>query len=186
MIDTKLKLENYIVVDIENPNMKANSICSIAFIEVKENKIVNEKYLLINPESTFDYINMNINKITKDMVKDSITFDKYWNKYKDMFENSVIVGHGIKYDLSVISKTLSNYNIKVPKFKFICTQKLSKKYFNLEKTKLNNVCDYLDIELNNHHNSLCDTKACYEIFKDSLVASLDCGNFLHRIAPLPE
>ena len=40
MIDTKNRLTDYVVVDIENPNMKADSICSIAFIQVKDNKIV--------------------------------------------------------------------------------------------------------------------------------------------------
>ncbi len=165
MIDTKIKLENYVIVDIENPNTKANSICSIAFIQVENEKIINEKYTLINPESSFDNINIGVNKITPNMVKDSITFDKYWNKYKSIFEDSIIVGHGIKYDLSVISKALANYKIDIPPLKCICTQKLSKKYLETDKYSLDNVCEYLNINLDNHHNAMCDTNACNEIFK---------------------
>lgn len=165
MIDSKLKLEDYLVIDIENPNTKANSICSIAFVQIKDGKKINEEYTLINPESSFDNINMRINKITPDMVKDSITFDQYWSKYKNVFESSIIVGHSIKYDLSVISKALANYEIDVPVFKCICTKKLSEKYLKIEKSKLNNVCDYLNISLENHHNAMCDVKACSDIFE---------------------
>ena len=41
-VENKLKFElkDYVVIDIENPNVNANSICSIAFIQVKDNKII--------------------------------------------------------------------------------------------------------------------------------------------------
>lgn len=39
MMKTSVKLDNYIVLDIENPNTKADSICSIAFMQVKDEKI---------------------------------------------------------------------------------------------------------------------------------------------------
>lgn len=68
MIATKIKLEDFVVIDIENPNTKADSICSIAFIEVKNGKIQNQYYSLINPEDKFDFINIRVNKITPDMV----------------------------------------------------------------------------------------------------------------------
>lgn len=165
MNTTKIKLKDYIVIDIENPNTKADSICSIAFIEVKDGKIHNQFYSLINPEDKFDFINIRVNKITPDMVKDSITFDKFWKNNRDIFENNIIIGHGIKYDLSIICKALSKYNIDIPKLKSICTQKLSQKYLDINQYKLSSVCDYLNIELKEHHNALCDTKASYEIFE---------------------
>lgn len=165
MVKTGIKLEDYVVLDIENPNTKADSICSIAFIQVKDGNIINKKYTLINPEDRFDDINMRVNKITPNMVKDAITFDTFWKDNKENIENSIIIGHAIRYDLSVISKTLLKYNITLPTLKVICTQKLSQKYLDISHYKLDQVCDYLNIDLENHHNALCDTTASLEIFK---------------------
>ncbi len=165
MVKTNIKLDNYVVLDIENPNTKADSICSIAFIQVEDENIIDKKYVLINPEDRFDDINMRVNKITPNMVKDSITFDVFWKDNKDIIENSIIVGHAIKYDLSVISKTLMKYNIVVPTLKVVCTRKLAQKYLNISHYKLDQVCDYLNIDLEQHHNALCDTTASLEIFK---------------------
>ena len=165
MVKTSIKLDNYVVLDIENPNTKADSICSIAFIQVKDGNIIDKKYLLINPEDRFDDINMRVNKITPNMVKDAITFDVFWKDNKDIIENSIIIGHAVKYDLSVISKTLMKYNIALPTLKVVCTQKLAQKYLDISHYKLDQVCDYLNIDLEHHHNALCDTKASLEIFE---------------------
>ncbi len=165
MVKTSIKLNNYVVLDIENPNTKADSICSIAFIQVKEGNIIDKKYVLINPEDKFDDINMRVNKITPDMVKDAITFDEFWENNKDVIENSIIIGHAVKYDLSVISKSLMKYNITLPTLKVVCTQRLAQKYLDISHYKLDQVCDYLNIDLEHHHNALCDTKASLEIFE---------------------
>lgn len=165
MVKTSIKLENYVVLDIENPNTKADSICSIAFIQVKDGNIIDKKYVLINPEDRFDDINMRVNKITPNMVKDAITFDVFWKDNKDIIENSIIIGHAVKYDLSVISKTLMKYNIALPTLKVVCTQKLAQKYLVISHYKLDQVCDYLNIDLEHHHNALCDTIASLEIFE---------------------
>ena len=165
MVKTSIKLDNYVVLDIENPNTKADSICSIAFIQVKDGNVINKKYILINPEDRFDDINMRVNKITPNMVKDAITFDVFWKDNKDIIENSIIIGHAVKYDLSVISKTLMKYNIALPTLKVVCTQKLAQKYLDISHYKLDQVCDYLNIDLEYHHNALCDTTASLEIFE---------------------
>lgn len=165
MVKTGIKLDNYVVLDIENPNTKADSICSIAFIQVKDGNIIDKEYVLINPKDRFDDINMRVNKITPDMVKDAITFDEFWENNKYIIENSIIIGHAVKYDLSVISKSLMKYNITLPTLKVVCTQKLAQKYLDISHYKLDQVCDYLNIDLEHHHNALCDTKASLEIFK---------------------
>ena len=109
MIETNLKIKDYIVIDIENPNTKADSICQIAMIQVKDDKVVYNKNSLINPEDRFDDINMRVHKITPNMVKDKVTFKEYWEEIKEIVTNNIVVGHGIKFDISVISKNLNKY-----------------------------------------------------------------------------
>lgn len=164
MVETKMNLKDFIVIDIENPNIKADSICSIAVIQVKDNKVVKQECVLINPEDRFDEINMRVNKITPNMVKDSITFNKFWEENKEMISSNIIIGHGIKYDLSVITKALKKYNITAPEFKIICTKNLSQKYLDIGQYKLDYICSHLGIKLDEHHNAMCDSMACLDIF----------------------
>ena len=131
MLGNKFKLENYVVLDLENPNSKSDSICSLAMLNVVNNKVVLKKNILIDPEDRFDKLNISIHKITPDMVKDAITFDKLWPNIREMIENNVIVGHGIQSDLSLISKTLLRYGFKIPKFKAVCTCNLSIKHLDM-------------------------------------------------------
>ena len=71
-------IKDYISIDIENPNSRGNSICSIGIIVVKNKKVVDEKYSLINPEDRFDINNSNITGLNYSDVKDAPTFKEYW------------------------------------------------------------------------------------------------------------
>lgn len=165
MLNTKMKINNYVVIDIENPNTKADSICQIAIIQVKDDKVIYNKDLLINPEDRFDDINMRVHKITPNMVKGEITFKEYWKEIQEIVTNNIVVGHGIKFDISVISKALNKYGIELPSIKIICTQHLSQKYLDVDKYKLNSVCEYLNIECENYHAASNDANASLKIFE---------------------
>lgn len=158
-------IKDYISVDIENPNTRGNSICSIGIIIVKDNKIIDKKYSLINPEDRFDINNSKITGLTYADVKDAPTFKEYWKIIEDLFKNNIIVGHNITYDLSVISKALERYDTDAPVFNYYCTFKLSRKYINTNSYSLNSLCDLLKINLDNHHNALEDALASQQIFE---------------------
>ena len=158
-------IKDYISVDIENPNTRGNSICSIGIIIVKDNKIIDKKYSLINPEDRFDINNSKITGLTYADVKDAPTFKEYWKIIEDLFKNNIIVGHNITYDLSVISKALERYDIDAPVFNYYCTFKLSRKYINTNSYSLDSLCDLLKINLDNHHNALEDALASQQIFE---------------------
>ena len=158
-------IKDYISIDIENPNARGNSICSIGIIIVKDNKIVDEKYSLINPEDRFDINNSNITGLNYSDVKDAPTFKEYWKNIKDLLSNNIIIGHNVVYDLTVIAKTLERYEIEVPIFNYYCTLKLSRKCINTNSYSLDNLCNLLNINLENHHNALKDARASQEIFE---------------------
>ena len=152
------------VLDLENPNFRQNSICAIGVIVVQENNVVEKIYSLINPEDTFDRINMDITKIAPHMVENSPTFPEFWPKIKDLLTNNIVVGHNITYDLKLISKSLQRYHLPVPDFRYICTLYLSRRYLNLHSYKLENVAKSLHI-IYNPHNAIEDARAAYELFE---------------------
>lgn len=168
-------INDYISVDIENPNARGNSICSIGIIVVKNKKVVEQKYSLINPEDRFDINNSNITGLNYSDVKDAPTFKEYWKSIKELLEKNIIVGHNITYDLTVIAKALERYDIKVPIFNYYCTLKLSRSFINSDSYSLNSLCNLLNINLENHHNALEDAKASQKLF-EYLDNNNDIGN----------
>lgn len=156
----------YTIIDIETPNNSNDSICSIAIINVENDKIVYKSEFWVNPEDKFDELNIKLHGITKSTVKNADTFDKVWRKISKYFTNGIIIGHNVKFDLNVICKTLYKYKISIPQFYYIDTFDLVTKFYkDLPNYKLSTVCNHMNISLINHHNAECDTKACYELFE---------------------
>jgi len=153
-----------VVLDLENPNFRQNSICAIGIILVRDNKAVEKIYSLINPEDTFDRINMDITKIAPHMVEDSPTLPNFWPKIRELLTENIVVGHNITYDLRVLSKSLQRYHIPIPDFKYVCTLSLSRKYLHLPSYKLENIAKKLHI-IYNPHNAIEDARAAYELFE---------------------
>ena len=159
------KLKKAVVVDVETPNRKNESICSIACLCIEDGVVVAERYFLINPEDRFDDCFVSLHGISPDMVRDSITFEYFWNIFGYTFENSIVIGHNVKFDLNVIFKSLVRYGFVFPEIRLVDTQRLARKYLGLTECSLERVCNYLNIDLYKHHNALYDAKACLKIFE---------------------
>lgn len=157
-------MKDYVVMDLENPNFRQNSICAIGILVIRDNKVIERKYSLINPEDTFDYMNMQITKIAPHMVEDSPTLKEYWKEIKSCLTENVVVGHNITYDLRVLSKSLQRYNIEIPDFNYCCTLTQSRRNLVLPSYKLENIAKKLHI-IYNPHNAIEDARASYELFE---------------------
>lgn len=157
-------MKDYVVMDLENPNFRQNSICAIGTMLIRDNKLVEKKYSLINPEDTFDYINIQITQIEPHMVENSPTLPNYWKEIETWLTENTVVGHNITYDLSVLSKSLQRYNLPVPEFNYCCTLTQSRKNLYLPSYKLENIAKRLGI-IYKPHNAIEDAKAAYELFE---------------------
>ena len=73
-------LEKYVLLDLENPNTRGNSICAIAVVLVENDSVVKQKYTLINPEDRFDAVNAKITGIDASQVQDAPTLKEYWSE----------------------------------------------------------------------------------------------------------
>ena len=172
-------MKNYAILDIENPNARGNSICSISILVIKNGKIIDKKYTLINPEDRFDIRNSKINGIIESMVLDKPTFKEYWGNIKGILNDNVIIGHNITYDLSVISKSLNRYDIDIPNFRYIDTLEISQKYLKLDSYNLTSISEYLNYDYE-AHNAFEDTKATYNLFEYLTENFAINDDFIHR------
>ena len=157
-------MKNYVILDIENPNARGNSICAIGLIIVQNGKISERKYSLINPEDRFDRMNSEITGLTESMVLDAPALPECWKEIEAVICENTIVGHNIRYDLSVLSKALERYDLAVPEFHYICTLKLSQSLINSDSYKLGKLVNDIGYTYQ-EHNALEDAEAAFRLFE---------------------
>lgn len=161
---------NYTVFDVETANSQRDSICSIGIIRYEDNKVVYEKEILVNPETEFNYFNIQIHGIRPVDVAYAPTFPEVWKEIKCYFENTILVAHNAKsMDLCALYKTLERYQLSMINNQYICTMELAKKIFknddSIQSYRLDVLSQKFNIKLLHHHNALDDTRACFEILK---------------------
>lgn len=156
------------VIDVETPNRHNDTVCQIGMVYLDENfNIVRERPQLINPNSSFDAINIKIHKITPEKVKDEPTFDIFWDEVKEDFYNNILVCHQKSTDLVVINKQLKKYGIDfcANEVKYIDTLDICKCNCNFESNKLQKVCNELQLKTVEAHDAQNDAFMCSQLFK---------------------
>ena len=153
---------NFIAMDFETANRYPESACSLALVMVRNNKIVDRFYTVINPQMPFDSRNIKIHDITADNVKDAPTMAEVWPKIKDLYQpGMLVIAHNARFDTNVMRKSLARYNIEEPHYLVIDTLATSKRFeSDLPNHKLDTVSEALDVKLGHHHNALSDSEAC--------------------------
>lgn len=152
-------------MDFETANHLPESACSLALVMVRNNKIIDRFYTVINPQMPFDKQNIKIHSITADDVKNAPTMAEVWPKIKNLYQPGMLVAaHNARFDCNVLKKSLARYNIAEPHYLAIDTLATSRALEEkLPNYKLNTISDALDINLWHHHNALSDSEACAEI-----------------------
>lgn len=156
---------NFISMDFETANHEKHSAVSIAIAVVRDNKIVDEFYSLIKPETYFSSRNTAVHGIEKSDVTNAPKFPEVWAKISPLFtEDKLVVAHNASFDNSVLKGTLAYYDIEEPHYMLLDTVRTSRKLFpKFENHKLNTVAQNLGISLNHHHNALDDAVAAANI-----------------------
>ncbi|EGG85254.1 hypothetical protein HMPREF0992_00181 [Lachnospiraceae bacterium 6_1_63FAA] len=158
--------DTYIAFDVETPNKNNDRISYAGILLVCNGEIIKNYSTLINPETRFDHFNTVLTGIDASAVCHAPTFKEYWPSIEDLFKKYVIIAHNANFDLSVLSKTLLHYGLKVPPIKYVCTYNESRNKFpQLGKYSLKSMAEYFDIPLENHHDAKSDAQVCSSIFE---------------------
>ena len=160
---------DYIALDVETPNSKNDSICSIAVELLTDDKITDEWYTLVDPEDEFEDFNISIHHITPEQVEGAPKFEEVWARIANYVRNRVVIAHNAEFDLTVLAKCLEKRGMPLPDMRYLCTVDLGKRlHYNFTNVKgdlvLSNFARTLGVELTQHHNALYDTRACTGIF----------------------
>ena len=157
----------FVAIDFETANNYRNSACSVALVRVESGKIVFKEQRLIRPPDSYFCFSY-LHGINWEMVKSEPTFRVVWKSLEHILDGAdFFVAHYASFDKSVLKTCCEESNIPFPSIPFKDTVMISRKTWNIRPTKLPDVCDYLNIDLD-HHDALSDAVACAKIMIESL------------------
>ena len=170
-------MDKLVAIDFETANGYKDSACSLGLVELNNKKIINEEHYYIQPsmyyndDSNYDddpFYDYNfkytyLHNISWTDVSDADDFSGVWQDVEDTIKSAdYIIAHNHRFEKDVIDQCCDYYGLEVPSINWLCSMSISRSIWSIYPTKLSDVCEYLNIELE-HHDALSDAKASAEI-----------------------
>lgn len=155
----KKKITSFVAVDFETMTAEPTSICAAGLVRVVDGVIREQYYSLVKPVPDNKAVtNTFVHGITREMCENSNEFPIIHQLIRAMLDDcKILVCHNSNADLRYIHACEKHYNLTPITSTCIDTYQLSDK--NLEEA-----CKEYGIPLNDHHDALCDAKACARLF----------------------
>jgi len=155
-------MENFAAIDFETANNERTSICSVGVVVVRDGRIVDSFYSLVQPEPNYySYFNTRVHGIRYEDTINSSVFPKVWEQVEPLIEGLPLVAHNKSFDETCLKAVFRCYQMDYPDYVFYCTLRSSRKMFpQLQNHQLHVVAAQCGYFLTNHHNALADAEAC--------------------------
>ncbi len=161
-----MKNTEYAIVDIETTggNASDSRITEIAII-IHDGKNVIDRYeTLVNPEKDIPLSIFGLTGINNEMVANAPIFDDISEKVLEMLTDRIFVAHNVNFDYSFIHHQLEQAGFKWSAQK-LCTVRAARKIKpGLGSYSLGNLCNSLNISLENRHRAGGDADATAVLF----------------------
>ncbi len=159
-------MRDFVIVDVETTGGKpgASRITDIALVFIKNNCINGHYSTLVNPNREIDQYVQKITHITNKMVRNAPKFYQIAEEIDFLTKNSILVGHNIRFDYSMIRSEFNRLGINYERETIDTISMARKALPELSLYNLDSVTNYLDIEINNRHRALGDAEATAKLF----------------------
>jgi DNA polymerase III subunit epsilon len=155
-------VNDFAAIDFETANYNPSSVCSVGIVIVRNGKIYNTFYSLIQPEPNYYvYRNICIHGLCNNDTDNAPVFSKVWNQIAPLIDGLPLVAHNKGFDENCLKASFKTYCMDYPDYTFHCTLRASRKRFpKLPNHQLHTVAAYCGVDLLNHHHALDDAMAC--------------------------
>ncbi|MCF0039628.1 3'-5' exonuclease [Dyadobacter fanqingshengii] len=159
----------YAIVDIETTGGGGGArITEIAVFRHDGQQIVDIFHSLINPEIYIPPFITRLTGIDNAMVKDSPTFYDVQDSVRGLTKDAWFVAHNAKFDYGFIKREFGAMDEYFQR-DLLCTVQLSRKIFpGLKSYSLGNLCESLEICIENRHRAHGDAAATVQLFEKLL------------------
>lgn len=159
----------FCIIDLETTglNPKKDQIIEIAALKVEGGVITQKFHSLVKPSYDFIPINItNLTGITNAMVIDKPKIDKVYPLFLEFVEDSILVAHNAKFDISFISEVHRQLYEREFNLPYVCTQNIARALFpELDSKSLSNLAHFFNIQQYKKHRAMDDAIVTFEIFK---------------------
>jgi DNA polymerase-3 subunit epsilon len=155
----------FVVVDIETTGgqVTEDRITEIALYVHDGTKVIDSFHTLVNPEKSIPLYITNLTGITQEMVEDAPRFFEVAKKIVEITEGRILVAHNAQFDYAFIKQEFKSLGFTFTR-KTLCTLRLSRKILpKLASYGLKSVCNFLQIDLTNHHRAQADAWATTQL-----------------------
>lgn len=117
---------------------------------------------LVNPGR--DVGPTHVHGITAEMVKQAPPFEAVADAVLEFLQGSYLVAHNAPFDVRFLKAELERTGDRIEQVPYHCTLQASRRlYPDLPSKKLERLCEYLDIELEQAHSALSDAEATRQL-----------------------
>lgn len=161
--------DTFVCIDIEATGLEPTEdrIIEIAGAKFTFEKILSTFDTLIDPQMPISEESRAIHNISNEMVKDKPKIKDVLPEILKFIDNHVIIGHGIKFDIDIISNEAKRNQIPctIHEAKYIDTLRLARLYGESPLNSLKELSKHFNLEFEGAHRALNDVNANIEIFK---------------------
>jgi DNA polymerase-3 subunit epsilon len=157
----------FAIVDIETTggNPDVNKIMDIALLIHDGKKLVNQFSTLINPERPIPPLITELTGITNEMVQDAPKFCEVAEHIMELTKDTVFVAHNSRFDYSFLKEEFRNLGLHFYR-RQLCTVRLSRKLMpGIPSYSLGNLCEHVNITIQQRHRALGDAAATVKLFE---------------------
>lgn len=176
-----MKQKEYAIVDIETTggNAAHSRITEIAIVIHNGTDIIDRWETLINPQKDIPLPIFALTGINNEMVRDAPIFDDISEKIFQMLSGRIFVAHNVNFDYSFVRHQLEEVGFTWTARK-LCTVRATRKIRpGLPSYSLGNLCQSLDIPIENRHRAGGDAEATTILF--SLLLEWDDEGHIHKM-----
>lgn len=160
-------INEYVVLDLEMTGLSAKNdqIIEIGAVKIKDNQVVATMECLVNPNCKIPTRVVELTGITDEMVQGGMDKDEAVEKLLDFIDGQILVGQNIGFDYSFLKQWAVNH--KRPLTAKACdTLKIARVLLPPEQPKkLENLCQYFEIERAREHRALDDALETWKVFE---------------------
>ena len=148
-------VDDYVVFDLETTGFdpKSSRIIEIGALKYKNNELVEEFSILVNPGCSIPDVITAITGIDDEMVSDAISIKEALPKFIAFIEDLPLVAHNSRFDLSFIEENILELGLPMIKNTNIDTVYLARKYINnVYNHKLETLKDHFGLTYSSHRS----------------------------------
>jgi DNA polymerase-3 subunit epsilon len=153
---------NFVAIDFETAKYSPESACSVGLAKYRDGILTDTFYSLIRPPELYirpDFTE--IHGLTVEDVRDAPRFADIWETCLLPFIDGLpLAAHNAPFDMGVLKAVLLWYELSMPRLKYFCTLRLSRRAWpELKSHALTRLGEHFGI-VYDAHNALDDAKTC--------------------------